>query len=785
MRRERVHLVRQVAALGAEDAALSPAVRQALVDSLYAPFRSLVVGAISGIVIATTVAIWSRDLSLAIVALAIGAVGFARIRLARSYLQSAALTPAQSARWERAYAAGAFGFASLLGLLAFLTAIHGSSLTLQVVTATTAIGYAAGIAGRNAGRPFLAIGQLALASLPLVLGLMLTGSGAQAVLGLVILLFAYGMIDITLSTRRIIVTALVTTHEKATLADRLAAQANIFDIALSNMSHGLCMFAQDDRLQVWNERFAEILAPGDALQVGADARSLFATCFRGVDHAPLLHIFDRTLVVPLEGRFTLDLPVERALAIVHRRTTEGGLVILVEDISERRRNEARIERMARYDSLTGLHNRNSFTTQVANALARLPGRSERLAVLLLDLDRFKAVNDTLGHPAGDLLLRQVAERLKAVTPDGGFVARLGGDEFVVMLDEVATLEGLTDRAALIVETLGRPFVLDGTRVAVGASVGIALAPDHTADGSRLLKCADIALYAAKAAGRGTYSVFQLEMEATAQARHALESDLRTALARGEFAVHYQPLIDLRTGAVTSCEALLRWNHPTRGAVSPALFVPIAEETGLILPIGQWVLAEACRQARTWPASVSVAVNLSATQFGDASLPSQVVEALDRSGLGAHRLVLEVTETVMLGGSEATLSTMANLRTLGVRLSLDDFGTGYSSLSYLTKYRFDKLKIDRAFVADLKPGAEALAIVRAIVTMGKNLGMTIVAEGIETAAQRDALRAEGCDLGQGYLFSRALHAPGIAAFLAQDAWMQGAPAQDGLTTRAAG
>ena len=761
-----MRMVRQLAALRAEDAALVEDVRRALVDSLYAPFASLVVGAFSGAIIATTAALWSADLDLTLLAIAIGLVGAARIGCARWYLSRVDRFQGDYRAWERAYALGAFAFASLIGVLAFVTVVRSDNIALQVVTSTTAIGYAAGIAGRNAGRPVLAIVQLLLASLPLVVGLLLTGEAAHVSLGAVIVLFSYGMIDITLSTRTIVVTALVTTHEKAALADRLAAQANLFEIALSNMSHGLCMFGADGRLQVWNTRFAEIVAPTDPLLIGADARDVFASCARSAGSTDLLGLFVRAANQPAEGNFTLDLPEERALAFVHRRTEDGGLVVIVEDITERRRNEARVHRMARYDSLTGLHNRNSFAVHVAEALRGLHGRRHRFAILLLDLDRFKAVNDTMGHPTGDLLLQHVAERLRAVTPQRGHVARLGGDEFVVVQDEFTSEQGISDLAAAIVRTIEEPFDLDGSRVAISASIGIALAPDHSADGDRLLKCADIALYAAKAAGRGTFQFFQPEMEAAAHERHAVEADLRMALERGEFELHYQPIIDLRTGSIACCEALLRWHHPERGLVAPADFIPMAEETGLILPIGQWVLNEACQQARTWPASIGVAVNLSAAQFSDPRLPMQVVDALDRSGLGPHRLELEATETVTLGGNEATLTTMANLRTLGVRLSLDDFGTGYSSLSYLTKYRFDTLKIDRTFVADLQPGAEALAIVRAIVAMAKNLDMTIVVEGVETHEQLDALRAEGCDLGQGYLFSRPLTAEAVGALLAR-------------------
>ncbi|GEO99001.1 putative bifunctional diguanylate cyclase/phosphodiesterase [Methylobacterium haplocladii] len=769
-------LLRQVTAIKAEDRALAIDVKRALVDGLYTPFKSLVVGAVSGAIISGAAALRSGDPSFAFVAAAIVIVGAGRIAVARIYIRNRPAVSRNHETWEFFYAAGGFAFAALLGLCAFLAITRSDDVALQVITASTAIGYGAGISGRNAGRPFLAIGQLLLSSLPLSLGMFVAGDGSHMALGTVIILFAYGMIDITLSIREIVVTALVTTREKAALAESFKAQADLFDIALNNMSHGLCMFDTRGRLKVWNRRFLEIsgLDPSRVV-VGASARGLFGESQAEIETAsgqrrPLLGAFEQANAALAEGSLVVRLPEDRFISLVQRRTAEAEAVVIYEDITERKRDEARINRMARYDELTGLYNRSSFRQQIDEALELARRRSGHFAIHLLDLDRFKAINDTKGHPAGDRLLQLVADRLRTVVNGANSASRIGGDEFVIIQNGVGSPDEAGALAHGIVRLLEEPFEIDGSPVRIGASVGTALAPEHADDGDRLLKCADIALYAAKADGRSTYRIFQQEMEAETQARHAIEMGLRTALANDEFELLYQPLIDLGTGRVARCEALLRWRHPTRGYVSPLEFIHVAEETGLILPIGDWVLNEACREARNWPVEVGVAVNLSPVQFNNPSLSLQVVNALQRSGLPANRLELEVTESVTLDGNEHTLTTIDQLQSLGIHLSLDDFGTGYSSLSYLKKYPFDTLKIDRSFVNELNAAADSVAIIRAVVGMGKSLGMTIVVEGVETEEQLAILKAEGCDLGQGYLFSRPISAGAIRTVMADGSGM---------------
>ena len=421
--------------------------------------------------------------------------------------------------------------------------------------------------------------------------------------------------------------------------------------------------------------------------------------------------------------------------------------------------EAQIAHMAFHDALTGLPNRAMLREQVALGLTRAEGGN--LMLFSIDIDNFKSINESLGHPVGDALLCEVGTRLAATCPSG-FVARLAGDEFAVKLRAGGQTADQAGRA--IVAALAEPFDIDGHRIIVSASVGIALSPQDGADATSLLKNAELALHRAKSEGKGSHRFFESAMDAEAQARRALETDLHDALRNGELALHFQPLFGLSQNRVTAFEALLRWQHPTRGMVSPVHFIPLAEETGLIIPIGEWALHEACRIAATWPDHIRVAVNISPIQFRSPNLAAVVLQALARSGIAANRLELEITESLFIDNVEATLSSLHSLRALGVRVALDDFGTGYSSLSYLRSFPFDKLKIDRSFIVDLLEHKGATAIIRAITTLADALGIETTAEGVEHSEQLDILRAEGCGQIQGYLFSRPIPAQDVEALL---------------------
>jgi len=531
-------------------------------------------------------------------------------------------------------------------------------------------------------------------------------------------------------------------------------QTNLrLDAALDNMSQGLCLFDAQNRLEVVNRRFYEIfglsrnlIEPGTEFQKILD---LSKARNQQASKAPAQLLADQAEFMKRRetGTHYYELNDGRVIASVCSATSNGGWVATFEDVTERRQAEAKIMHMARHDALTDLPNRVLFREKMEQALAR----GENLAILFLDLDRFKTVNDSLGHPVGDALLCAVTKRLQKAVRGSDMVARLGGDEFAIV-QMGAEPSQASELAGRVIDAISEPFDISGNQVVIGVSVGIAVAPADGEQPDQLLRNADMALYRAKSEGRGTHHFFQPEMDAQMQARHALELDLRKALLAGEFEMYYQPIVELSSGKVTSFEALIRWNHPTRGLVAPNDFIPVAEEIGLIVPLGDWVLRQACRDAAAWPGRLSVAVNLSAAQFRNPTLALSVVSALGGSGLAASRLELEITETVLLQDDRSVVETLHQIRELGVRISMDDFGTGYSSLSYLRSFPFDKIKIDRSFIRELGNTDDCIAIIRAVARLGSNLGMTTVAEGIETQEQLDLVRAEGCTHAQGYLFS---------------------------------
>lgn len=455
---------------------------------------------------------------------------------------------------------------------------------------------------------------------------------------------------------------------------------------------------------------------------------------------------------------------------VHASPTDEGLSIFFRDTSERRRAEqerfhaqTQMLHMSRHDALTNLPNRMLFRERLEEGLSELR-EDVRLSVMTLDLDGFKPVNDTYGHPVGDMLLRQVAERLRSCVREDDTVARIGGDEFVIILPTVRRTSDADLIARRVIETLQKPFEFDGFSISIGTSVGIAFAPDAGTTIDQVVRASDVALYRAKAEGRGTFRQFEAGMDAHLQVRQELKIALRHAIARNELELFYQPLVELASGKVSTCEALVRWRRPDKGMISPADFIPVAEESGLIISIGKWVLQTACKEASAWPQNVGVAINLSPLQFKDGRLTGMVADALKATGLAPSRLQLEITESVMLDENDANLRTLQELRALGVKIAMDDFGTGYSSLGYLRSFPFDKIKVDRGFVNDLPDGKESLAIVRAVAGIGRSLGITTTVEGVETKEQLDAVSAEGFDEAQGYLFSRPVAAKEIAATL---------------------
>jgi diguanylate cyclase (GGDEF)-like protein/PAS domain S-box-containing protein len=529
-----------------------------------------------------------------------------------------------------------------------------------------------------------------------------------------------------------------------------------FETALNNMSQGLCMFDADANLVVCNDRYLEMYGLSrDVVVPGANLRAILMhrkECgnFAGDPDVYLKEL--RATIAKGDMQAHIFQPGDgRNISIVNRAMANGGWVATHEDITERTRAEEKIRHMARHDSLSGLANRAAFRDEMEQTLKRVR-RGQGIAVMCLDLDHFKNVNDTLGHLIGDKLLCAAADRLKDVVRETDMIARLGGDEFAVLQTGLDKPEAAGSLAQRIITSIQQPYDLDGHQVVISTSVGIATSPCYGNSTDQLLRNADMALYRAKSDGRSTYRYFEPEMDQQLQARRALEIDLRNAVANDEFQLYYQPQVDAVTEEITGCEALLRWNSPTRGMVPPGEFIPLAEEIGLIVPIGEWVLKQACCEAATWPNAVRVAVNLSPAQFKSRSVMQSVISALAVSGLDATRLELEITESVLLHDNEATLATLHQLRGFGIKISMDDFGTGYSSLSYLRSFPFDKIKIDRSFIKDISDKGDCAAIVKAVAGLGKGLGIATTAEGVETIEQLRHVRSEGCTEVQGYFFS---------------------------------
>jgi diguanylate cyclase (GGDEF)-like protein len=641
-------LVSRLRQLRRSDQAIAAAVRETLVESLYASPRSLVIGALSSGAITAIVALMSADRLIMACAAAIVLVAAIRIvDAARARVEpSVEAIGRKTTRREILYRSGALCYSALLGIFGLLTLVRTDDGVLQLLAVTTTIGYAAGIAGRNAGRPWIALSQLLFASVPLAIGLFLSVETLKIVLAVVILLFVVAMMDITLQTYGVILKATLVSREKAAIADHHAA-------------------------------------------------------------------------------------------------------------------------VARRDDLTGVANRTAFREQFEARMQALHYNDDRLALHWIDLDRFKEINDSFGHLAGNALLAGVARRLNDAFGTEGIVARLGGDEFAV----VSTVRDHDNALAIgrtILTLVEQPVHHDGRMLRVGASLGIAVAPRDGTDADTLLKNADLALYRAKDGGRGQMCVYEPVMDEKIERSRDLAAEMQDALVRGEFHLVFQPIFDLAGDRIVSCEALLRWTNRRYGAISPAEFIPIAEDNGLIVTIGGWVIREACRIASAWPTDVQIAVNLSPVQLRSANLTQLILGALASSGLSARRLELEVTESVLLEDIEASLAALDAINRLDVQTTLDDFGTGYSSLSYLTKFPFQTLKIDRSFIVDLDQNPASVAIVQTVIDLAAKLGMRTVAEGIETQAQLDQLRRTRCDAVQGYLLAHPMPASSVGAMLADGA-----------------
>jgi len=741
---------------------MEPVLYAALVDSMCQNFWPMLLGSSCAAVAALLTALKTGNILLWPCAVLIIGIGTFRAFQMRKYeRRTSVLTFEQAKHWEPRYAIGAMLYAAVLGIWCFITIFGNDDAVAHLVCVAVTIGYTAGGAARNYGRPKLIQHHILLSCVPMSLALALHGGFYYIGLAMLLVLFFIGLKDINLSLHAIFVKALTSSFREAALAGQ-------FDTALNNMPHGLCMFRADGRLAVMNHRFSEMMQlSDDLLQRGASAPDIIAACVAAgtISAASGRMILSEIENTQARDMITTDPDVtrDRSLSWTFQAMLGGGAVVLVEDITERRHAEARISHLARYDELTALPNRVNFRDEIGRLLAIQQGAEQLSALLFVDLDQFKQVNDTLGHPCGDQLLCAVADRLREMLRPEDFVARFGGDEFVVFQQNIHSADDAAGLARRIVDRLSERYKIDNHLVEIGASVGIAMT-SRGVSADTLLKNADMALYRAKADGRGTFCFFRDEMAQVVEARRILELDLRKALANEEFELFYQPLVNLKSGRISTCEALLRWNHPVRGTVSPIDIIPVAEDMGLIVDLGRWILRRACMECMKWPEGVSVAVNFSPQQFHQRDVLSEVRYALEVSGLPADRLEIEITESSLLRNTQVTHDVLSQLHSLGVRISLDDFGTGYSSLSYLHNFPLQKVKIDRSFLEGIDSD-RPLTLLRGVARLSADLGMSVVVEGIETNEQLELISADGTvSEVQGYLFSRPVPATRVRQLL---------------------
>lgn len=740
----------------------SPLLYAALVNSMCQNFWPIFMGSVCAGTAALMTALKTGNVLLWPCAFLIVSIGAVRAFQMRKYeRRTTALTYAQAKELEPSYRIGALVYAGVLGAWCFITILGNDDPVAHMMCVAVTIGYTAGGAARNYGSPKIIIRHILLACGPMSLALAIHGGPYYLGLAVLLVLFFIGLRGINLSLHAIFVKALTSSFSEAALASQ-------FDTALNNMPHGLCMFGTDGCLAVINHRFSEMInLPDDLAKAGASASDIIAAC---VTSGSISDESGKMILAEIENTEAQNIITTdpdggrgRSLSWTFQPMAVGGGVVLLEDITERRKAEARITHLARYDELTALPNRLNFRNEIGRLISIQQDSEHLSALLFVDLDQFKQVNDTLGHPCGDELLRAVAERLRGMLRPEDFVARFGGDEFVVFQQNISSPEDAAGLARRIVDRLSERYKIDSHLVEIGASVGISLtSPGVNAD--TLLKNADMALYRAKADGRGTFCFFRDEMAQTVEARRTMELDLRKALANEEFELYYQPLVNLKSGRISTCEALLRWNHPTRGTVSPIDIVPVAEDMGLIIDLGRWILRKACMECMKWPDNVSVAVNFSPQQFHQRDVMSEVRYALEVSGLPAHRLEIEITELSLLRNTQLTHDVLSQLSAIGVRISLDDFGTGYSSLSYLHNFPLQKVKIDRSFLEGIDT-ARPLTLLRGVARLSADLGMSVVVEGIETNEQLELISTDGTITeAQGYLFSRPVPAVRIRQLL---------------------
>jgi diguanylate cyclase (GGDEF)-like protein len=734
-----------------------------LVDSLYKDGGTFLVGTILVAGPAFIIYWKTGEILFLSCALAIALVACVRGLLMHVYCRMrSTITSLESAkRWERRYLAGATVTHALLGVWCYVSFSQSSDPFVYFFSFSVTIIYAAGIFGRNFANPRFVFVQIFCVWTPMAAALLFYGNPYHWIYAGFLALSFLGIKFMADRLRRTLFDAAIASRDVALLANR-------FDAALNNMPHGLCMFDSEGRIVVSNQRLSQLMGLPSSELKGLNLRCLLERSVEAglISEVNVQSVIDR-VGAKLSGiddaALELDMQNGRVLEFTLQHMENGGFVFLAEDITERKVAEAEKDRLARFDSLTGLPNRAVLRDRMARALSEC--RPDNMcAVHFIDLDQFKQVNDTLGHTRGDMLLEAVAKRLIDVTRDAGVIARFGGDEFVVLQAPITSPDQSESLAECILTTLGGTYDLDGHKVIVTASVGIAMAKSQI-DPDQFLRNADMALYRAKSEGRGTWRWFETSMEARAQARRALELDLRNALETEAFELHYQPLFNLKTRSIPTCEALLRWPHPARGMAPAAEFIPVAEEMGIIVEIGKQVLNKACLECLKWPGGTSVAVNLSSMQFSRSNVPALVRDVLAATNLSPSRLEIEITESTLLQDTKRTRDQLHQLERLGVKISLDDFGTAYSSLSYLHSFPFHKVKIDQSFLRGLGDDERRVTLLRGMTRLSAQLGLHVVVEGVETEEQLELLLSDdSIDEAQGYLLCRPMSASDVRKLL---------------------
>ena len=730
--------------------------RFGLVESLFADTRSMVLGAVmtslSGIVITILMHSWTSGIA----SVAMIVVTAMRLRLAKEHNKQLQINDGDRVKQrEHNYVLGACLYLLCIGVVVFCVFAGSSDPFVLVLALSIAITNVLSIAVRNFAIRYGIGWQIAATAVPLGIAFLVRG-GLFPLLIPMLLAPLWMFVQTSASRLR---TMLLSEMAYRRRSETIAGQ---FDFAINNMSHGMCMISADKKVLVSNAKFAELLGlPRDRSIANVRFKSLLRlAAWRGAiaknDGDRLLNaVTAAELEVPQR-----DLQIETASGHVYdvtlKHNSNGGWVIVVQDVTEKRNAERALDHLARFDAVTNLRNRGAFEIALAEALACARVSGARTEVLFIDLDRFKQVNDTLGHKIGDKVLVTAGDRLCAIAGESDFIARWGGDEFIILRSKLPGAADIETFAAKMIFELSRPCSIEGSEIVVGASIGMAVAIGGDLSADIILQQADMALYTAKREGRSRYRVYEEAMSTSAQARRLLELELHAALAARAFELHYQPIVDLETHAIVSLEALARWSHPTRGQVSPAIFVPVLEELNLVNAFGAWALQRACLDAMRWPSNVRVGVNVSAKQLEADALYDAVQHALKATGLAPNRLELEITETALLGGNEAAQKILERVHALGVRIALDDFGTGYSSLSHLMRFPLDKVKIDQSFTALLDRDEKAAILIENVARLSRHLGMVVTVEGIETLEQLERVKRLGpIPEGQGYLFSKPI------------------------------